>query len=682
MLKIRLLCFFLLLLSFDKVFSISLYRNYDQDDMRCAEHLVCDIPNIDGTRMIIKDEGPKKAVASVNHIMHLVPTYEKICGYKVKGSSPCKKKTIYAAYFHVDYLRYFFLFREFLFYNEKNPSCRCFWPESTLQAAEINNYAYSLFYKLMETTNLRLLEDQPKEQEKFLGTNFFGTTHFTTSGLATLFVCHSFLFSDYIRICEDLDSYCKNKYKESEYHKISIQLEEILEKLHLHFFKLYSYCLSQHESEYIKNELSVLESWSGKKLQDINLDEISFENTKKTNSNKTNKSLKSLKSPIDITTKSKKSLRTLKRVTSTTPNEFITGIQNNWVESQALLNQAIVLNQCIAYKEAIQILNKAIIANPYNQDAYIERAYAYFETQQLNLAIEDYKKAKNLISSPPLLATRKSLFPPRLQNHLEFSEGMIVGTLEGCKVSAVEFVPSTISSCCGILNGLWAFACSPAEVSHDMITAATNMGEFLCTHSSQEVLCTVIPELNELAKNWKILSNRDRGYKIGYLIGKYGVDIFAIGGSAKAVNRFIALKRANTMFTLETCAIGNTKQAKVLEEATKKFVARERLINASLKDGKILVSNANVAAHVMQKKHNWDKLIKCSGNIETDFKNVVKLLEENQILLQKKYDVTNVKPNIFRVDYTIVINNHTVMADFTKYGENGTVFLNNAWVVK
>ncbi len=48
------------------------------------------------------------------------------------------------------------------------------------------------------------------------------------------------------------------------------------------------------------------------------------------------------------------------------------------------------------YQSAIKHFNKSIKANPLNKNAYIERAYANFELNQLNLAFEDYNSILKL----------------------------------------------------------------------------------------------------------------------------------------------------------------------------------------------------------------------------------------------------------------------------------------------
>lgn len=353
------------------------------------------------------------------------------------------------------------------------------------------------------------------------------------------------------------------------------------------------------------------------------------------------------------------------------------------IQASVLLEQGSVLNDLLLYKEAIKVLTEVIRLNPSNKDAYIERATAYFETDQLSLALQDYEAAKKLTlvqslrsNSPPAVMGAQVYIP---ENKIEFSKGLISGTVDGAKTSAAEFIPSLFSCCRGILNGLWAFACSPTEVNQEMINTAYAIGKFLRSHSTEECFHYIVPELKELSLSWDKLNDHSRGQKIGFIIGKYGIDIFAPAGAIKGINRVRALKRANTMCTLEFCAISPAKQTKILDESFKRASIRQTIVSESLKNGKILVKNSNSQIHIMQPKYAWNKLI---NNVEEDCKKVLKLLEDNKIFLEKyRIETIEVRKGFIRYDHRIQINEYEVEAFFTKNLETGEIFLNNAWVV-
>lgn len=151
----------------------------------------------------------------------------------------------------------------------------------------------------------------------------------------------------------------------------------------------------------------------------------------------------------------------------------------------------------------------------------------------------------------------------------------------------------------------------------------------------------------------------------------------------KGVNKIRALRRANTTLTLESCVASQKNQAKILEESVKRAVIREAIVAESIKEGKILVRSSNVAPHVMQNKHAWNKIIELTGDIEKDFKSVLILLEKNGIFAEQ-YFLKSQKYHqgkIIRRDYRKMINSFEVEVVFETYVETNQTFLKDAWVI-
>jgi hypothetical protein len=71
----------------------------------------------------------------------------------------------------------------------------------------------------------------------------------------------------------------------------------------------------------------------------------------------------------------------------------------------------------------------------------------------------------------------------------------------------------------------------------------------------------------------------------------------------------------------------------------------------------------------------------CILSIENDCANVVKLLEENKIHLEKYRFDTYDRPTFIRYDHQMEIKGFEVKAVFYKSPETGEIFLNDAWVV-
>lgn len=602
----------------------------------------------------------------------------------------CSSSSIYLGYLDLDFKKYLPNLKQQLEYCSQYIDCACLWPEYSLEAAQISDTAYLLFRDLISTTALSNLIENERDQRKLVENPcWFLNKH----GLTISFIVHQFRFSDYYRICRDIENFAISKYEERETAKINDRLQDILEALYPKFFELYSSCYKKHPNPEIAQEIRFMKFL----VRDISgLDKIIsskslFISLPAPNSYNFSEfivaNLHTADLPVELERKGvyKHSNPTLKKNYS----QFLSLVKSTTPfspQSDIFLEQGTMLNDLLLYKEAIQVLTQVIQLSPSNRDAYIERAMAYFETNQLSLALKDYESAKKLTILPPFKPSHhkamvmQAIYIP--ENKTEFSKGLVSGTVDGAKVSAVEFIPSIFSCCRGISNGLWAFVCSPIEVSQEMVNTAYSIGEFISSHNTEECFQCIVPELKELSLSWDNLNDNSRGQKIGFIIGKYGVDIFAPVGALKGMNKVRALKRANTMCTLENCVASEIKQAKILEESVRRASIREKIISESVKNSKILVRNSNAQIHIMQPKHAWDKLIKMSGNVEEDFKKVVKLLEDNQIFLEKhRLNPTETFEKLVRYNHQMKINGLEVKAIFNKNLETGEIFLNDAWVI-
>lgn len=147
----------------------------------------------------------------------------------------------------------------------------------------------------------------------------------------------------------------------------------------------------------------------------------------------------------------------------------------------------------------------------------------------------------------------------------------------------------------GLGQGLWAFASSPVKISQEFIDVLYACIEYIQEHSTQEVLEIIVPELKELILKWENLSDYDKGQKIGFVIGKYGIEILACSGTMKGIKLFHDLRRANAMFTLENCAISAKNKAYILEEASKRAAFRQGLV----KNGKIKIHWESLDKHIV-----------------------------------------------------------------------------------
>jgi hypothetical protein len=173
--------------------------------------------------------------------------------------------------------------------------------------------------------------------------------------------------------------------------------------------------------------------------------------------------------------------------------------------------------------------------------------------------------------------------------------------LKGGQDSVTEFVPSLLSCFRGISKGIWAFVSSPIEVSQEIVDYAYACLEFIKDNTTKEMLCKLVPELQECLKKWDQLDDCTKGKYIGYVVGKYGVDIFIASGSVKAIQLYRNLRKANAVMTLETASISPKLAQEVLEQA----INQEKIRETILKSGNLKIRWDRQGKHIPG-KHNYD----------------------------------------------------------------------------
>jgi len=356
-------------------------------------------------------------------------------------------------------------------------------------------------------------------------------------------------------------------------------------------------------------------------------------------------------------------------------------------EDHHYLVEGTACNNYLLYEDALKNLDKAIKLRPSNREAYEERAIAYFELNRIDLALKDYEesKKKNLCRSTNLDSWNNfgnDIYDFEQRNlplfslapsypSLDFATGLLEGVWYGSEGETIEF----LSCIRGSFNALWAFACSPVEVSRELVEATRAMGEYLTNTDIWTLLEEALPELVECGRYWDSWSEHTKGKKMGYIIGKYGISVFLYLGVSKGLAIFNDLKRANMMATLERYSL--TKSATILKES-EKCVQKNIYVLKKIQQGYIIPQNANVASHVLQKKHDWHKVVKLTGNKDADFKIVSEFLKQERILsCEGKLDWSYQSLKTYR--YKKEIGNNTIVAVFEINAKNEP-FLRNAWI--
>jgi tetratricopeptide (TPR) repeat protein len=217
--------------------------------------------------------------------------------------------------------------------------------------------------------------------------------------------------------------------------------------------------------------------------------------------------------------------------------KFMDGLkeaEKKLLSSEIYLNEGIVQSEVNLYNDAIVSLSRAIELDPQNKDAYFERAAAYFETGEFDLALTDY------LSS----GMRPFLDEPGVSFSKAYASGLVEGIKKGIAEEFGDGLP-VWSPMLGV--GLWALTSSPtphAKLISGVLTCVAAAAAYVAADQ-------ISSELKDLITNWDHLTQKERGEISGYLIGKYGIDIFFMAGSAKMMKAYQDLKRANNVLTFE-----------------------------------------------------------------------------------------------------------------------------------
>lgn len=211
------------------------------------------------------------------------------------------------------------------------------------------------------------------------------------------------------------------------------------------------------------------------------------------------------------------------------------------------LSLGITYSEALNYSKAIEFLSEAIRKNPSDKEAYLQRAIAFFETNQMEEAVQDFLQ----------LDISQLLVYPAETSQVEFGKGFLMGATGGLADGLIELPPSLWMSLQGISHLIWAGVTNPLDVPQNMITAVNEIMDYICTEEFSQIADDLAPEFCELVKNWKIHDSYNKGEKAGYLLGKYGVDILATCGISKGFKAFQELKNLNALSNLHTLSLSD-----------------------------------------------------------------------------------------------------------------------------
>lgn len=209
------------------------------------------------------------------------------------------------------------------------------------------------------------------------------------------------------------------------------------------------------------------------------------------------------------------------------------------------------------FDEAISTLSQAIKLNPKNTDAYFERAIAHFERGEFDLSLQDYfAKGKEVV----LTQERE------IHEIIDFTNGLVKGAVKGINMASTEFLPSLCNSLYGVGNLLWLTVAHPIETPKMLGRAAIDICQYLNCCDPKELAEILVPEMHALVVNWNKLYPDQRGQQLGYVVGKYGLDILLPVASLKGIKY---VKAYNDLRKVEKYCFLNTLAAPKSKEALK-----------------------------------------------------------------------------------------------------------------
>lgn len=513
-------------------------------------------------------------------------------------------------------------------FTKKYPQYQAYWVETSEKAAKINDLAYTLFKELFANTSLAIVYEDSRLNETFPTRSWYFDI-LGEKGVIVSLVANCFRFFDYYEVAKDLLAFSRAYFEEEECFLIENMLDDLLEKLVEPFQEIYKESLEANPTPEMKFEKFLVDIICGSVSLEQALEMKDFDPSSMFEpASKDLRATGTLLRPgfqyasTNTVTPSSQSFSVYKtssertEVSRSRKEYFLQKRTHNlkYALSDLKLWQGTAFNDNFLHNLALEALNESIRLNPNNANSYKERALAHFELGNIELALIDYKKAKAMEKipflkpeshyywSPSGFAERekkKLFYSPRFST--KYTQGLCKGALDGAAVALIEFIPSALNTLGGIGQGLWALCCSPSEVSASVLSSSFLMVDFIRTHSTQDCLEIMVPELKELCQNWHELCEYEKGKKTGFILGKYGVEIFAPAAIFKTAKHYRDFKRANAMFTLECATKSPAKKTKILEEGTKKLAKRQKLLKYAIKDGKIIAQNFNAKEHVMKK---------------------------------------------------------------------------------
>jgi tetratricopeptide (TPR) repeat protein len=252
-----------------------------------------------------------------------------------------------------------------------------------------------------------------------------------------------------------------------------------------------------------------------------------------------------------------------------------------------------ICNEAMAYNLAIKHLSEAIIKDPENKLAHLERSFSYFETGAFELALEDYQLSQEGIK---LESTNNYI-------SIDFAENLLKSIAKGSEEAAKEFLPNLCNSVYGISNALWVTVTHPIDATNNFVNACHKLVVTMEDYHKNFEWSTLNGysyEIMSLLEEFDQLNEVQKAELIGSAIGKYGVEVFATGLALKGtagIRAYKNLKKANQILNLEALSSSNLNKTIITKKALNHSLSRESFFKSAQiewdKQGKHVIGKHN-----------------------------------------------------------------------------------------
>jgi tetratricopeptide (TPR) repeat protein len=229
------------------------------------------------------------------------------------------------------------------------------------------------------------------------------------------------------------------------------------------------------------------------------------------------------------------------------------------------------------YEDAEDAFKKALKKEPKNSKVFFNLAANFFEMGNFEAAKNNFLKS-NL--------KKLSKYESNLIQ-MDYKKGIIDGIKKGREDALKNFYPSILASPFGLDNGFFALTTSLDNFPNGIINTLVQSIECIKNSITFEIFPKLMVELQNLLYSWDYITKLQRGEYLGYLIGKYGINIFTLRGSEEISKIHKTLKKSLEIFSLNELT-RSSENFQILKENGLNWNKNNILITKKIKTHSIL----------------------------------------------------------------------------------------------